>query len=99
MNHPIIQPPAIKRSDSGRLGQFLIPKGGENEAPGKPRSVTAWNPKQPYINDVNGCFNWMISNLYIGNGWFTISIHLKKGLFGVPFVHLLTKLGGGWVVL
>ena len=27
-----------------------------------------WNPKQPLIN---GCFNWMIPNLYIGNGGFT----------------------------
>ncbi len=27
-----------------------------------------WNPKQPFIN---GCFNWMIPNLYIGNGCFT----------------------------
>ena len=28
----------------------------------------SWNPKQPFIN---GCFNWMIPNLYIGNGCFT----------------------------
>ena len=28
----------------------------------------AWNPKHPFIN---GCFNWMIPNLYIGNGCFT----------------------------
>ena len=27
-----------------------------------------WNPKQPFTN---GCFNWMIPNLYIGNGCFT----------------------------
>ena len=27
-----------------------------------------WNPKQPFIN---GCFNWMIPNLYIGNGCLT----------------------------
>ena len=30
--------------------------------------VHAWNPKQPFIN---GCFNWMIPNLYIENGCFT----------------------------
>ena len=30
--------------------------------------IMAWNPKQPFIN---GCFNWMIPNLYIGNGCFT----------------------------
>ena len=28
----------------------------------------SWNPKQPFIND---CFNWMIPNLYIGNGCLT----------------------------
>ena len=27
-----------------------------------------WNPKQSFIN---GCFNWMIPNLYIENGCFT----------------------------
>ena len=31
-----------------------------------------WNPKQPFIN---GCFNWMIPNLYIGNGWKSPNIH------------------------
>ena len=30
--------------------------------------LCTWNPKQPFIN---GCFNWMIANLYIGNGCFT----------------------------
>ena len=34
---------------------------------GKKTSHT-WNPKHPFIN---GCFNWMIPNLYIGNGCFT----------------------------
>ena len=29
---------------------------------------TTWNPKQPFIN---GCFNWMIPNLFIENGCFT----------------------------
>ena len=28
----------------------------------------SWNLKHPFIN---GCFNWMIQNLYIGNGCFT----------------------------
>ena len=28
---------------------------------------TSWNPKHPFIN---GCFNWMIPNLYIENGCF-----------------------------
>ena len=31
-------------------------------------SRATWNPKQP---DVYGCFNWMIPNLYLGNGCFT----------------------------
>ena len=30
--------------------------------------ITSSNPKQPFIN---GCFNWMIPNLYIENGCFT----------------------------
>ena len=30
--------------------------------------IFTWNPKQPFIT---GCFNWMIPNLYIGNGCFT----------------------------
>ena len=32
------------------------------------QTLNAWNPKQQFIN---GCFNWMIPNLYIGNGCFT----------------------------
>ena len=31
-------------------------------------SISTWNPKQPFIN---GCFNWMIQNLYMGNGCLT----------------------------
>ena len=30
--------------------------------------IHTWNPKQPFIN---GCFNWMIPNLYIESGCFT----------------------------
>ena len=29
--------------------------------------IYIWNPKQPFTN---GCFNWMIPNLYIENGCF-----------------------------
>ena len=29
---------------------------------------STWNPKQPFIN---GCFNWMIPNLYVENDCFT----------------------------
>ena len=31
-------------------------------------SIYSWNPKQPFIN---GCFNWMIQNLYMGNSCLT----------------------------
>ena len=30
--------------------------------------IGTWNPKQPFID---GCFSWMIPNLYIENGCFT----------------------------
>ena len=39
------------------------------------------NPKQSFIN---GCFNWMIPNLYIGNGWLFHQTSIYKWLFGVP---------------
>ncbi len=35
---------------------------------------STWNPKQPFRN---GCFNWMLCNLYLGNGWKSPNIHLK----------------------
>ena len=34
----------------------------------KPKNIPTCNPKQPFIN---GCFSWMIPNLYIGTGCFT----------------------------
>ena len=36
---------------------------------------------QPFIN---GCFNWMIPNLYIGNGWKSPNIHFLMVGLGVP---------------
>ena len=43
--------------------------GSEIKAVGGRKSSTVhghtWNPKQPFLN---GCFNWMIPNLYIENG-------------------------------
>ena len=36
--------------------------------------VTTWNPKSQFFS---GCFNWMIPNLYLGNGWKSANIHLK----------------------
>ena len=38
------------------------------------KAIATWNPKQLFIN---GCFNWMIPNLYIENG------------FGVPGTSVL----------
>jgi len=38
----------------------------------------SWNPKQP---DFYGCFNWMIPNLYLGNGCFT-KHPFKRGCLG-----------------
>ena len=35
-------------------------------------NINTWNPKQPFRN---GCFNWMIPNLYIENGWKSPNIH------------------------
>ena len=49
------------------------------------RLLTAWNPKQPLIN---GCFNWMIPNLYIGNGWKSPFPSTLNWLFGVPGVSV-----------
>ncbi len=37
-----------------------------------------WYPKQPFFN---GCFNWMIPNLYVGNGCFT-KHPFKNGCLG-----------------
>ena len=45
------------RNNSG-LGILICPRRIE---------VSTWNPKHPFIN---GCFNWMIPNLCIGNGCF-----------------------------
>ena len=50
--------------------------------PWKLGTIATWNPKQPFIN---GCFNWMIPNLYIGNGCFTKhQTSIYKWLFRVP---------------
>ena len=49
----------------GRPGEG-IPFRGSHVSP--ERLWSTWNPKQPFIN---GCFNWMILNLYRGNGCLT----------------------------
>ena len=36
------------------------------------------NNLEPQVQPlINGCFNWMIPNLYIGNGWKSPNIHFK----------------------
>ena len=64
-----------KRRSARRFSQFLVNCTKRRFRAGHPAVsvwisgfITAWNPKQPFIN---GCFNWMIPNLYIGNGCFT----------------------------
>ena len=39
-------------------------------------------PGTPKNQFFYGCFNWMIPNLYIGNGWKSPNIHLKDGCVG-----------------
>ena len=36
---------------------------------------------------INGCFNWKISNLYIGNGWKSPFPSILNWLFGVPGLY------------
>ena len=54
----------------------------------------SWNPKQPFIN---GCFNWMIPNFYIGNGCFTKHPFLTGclGFQGVIYQQAFCRLRGG----
>ena len=42
-----------------------------------------WNPKQPFIN---GCFNWMISNL-LHRKWLFHETSIFHWLFGVPSIR------------
>ena len=44
--------------------------------------ISTWNPKQ---QDFYGCFNWMIPNLYLGNGCFT-KRPCKTGCLGFQVV-------------
>ena len=52
-----------------------------------------WVPGTPKQAFINGCFNWMIPNLYIEHGCFTISIHLYMVGPGVPPVSILNFWG------
>ena len=47
--------------------------------------ISTSNPKQPFIN---GCFNWMIPNLYIYRKWLFHQTSIYKWLFGVPGMGL-----------
>ena len=64
--------------------------------------TSTWNPKQPFIN---GFFNWMIPNLYLGNGWKSPNIHpfingclgfqvlIRKSIFLLVFeVFIVTEM-------
>ena len=48
------------------------------------KNTSTWYPKHPLQN---GCFSWMIPNLYLGNGCFT-KLPWKNWLFGVPGMFL-----------
>ena len=54
--------------------------------------TVSWNPKQPFIN---GCFNWMIPNLYIVNGCFTKHLFINGCLefqdLGVPGMYTVFR--------
>ena len=61
-------------------------------------NYTTWSPKQPVIN---GCFNWMVPNLYIGNGCFTKHLFINGCLEfqvfhqpGFPGTKKATETGG-----
>ena len=56
--------------------------------------VISWNPKQPFIN---GCFNWMIPNLYIGNGCFTKHLFIN-GCLGFQAIKSLGMVKSVFVV-
>ena len=50
-------------------------------------NICAWNSKQPVFY---GCFNWMIQNLYMGNGCFTKHPFINACLeFQVIFISYL----------
>ena len=44
--------------------------------------ICTWNVKHSFIN---GCFNWIFSNLYIGNGWQSPNIHFKLVVWGCRY--------------
>ena len=53
--------------DTKILLKSMVRKSQQSSWWGKSSTVHShtWNPKQPFLN---GCFNWMIPNLYIENG-------------------------------
>ena len=61
-----LQAPAWPGDISRKAFQAI--KSATSQPPHPAKSIPTCNPKQPFIN---GCFNWMIPNLYIENGCFT----------------------------
>ena len=55
-----------------------------------------WNPKQPFIN---GCFNWMIPNLYIGNSCFTKHLFINGCLGFQVAIIMIYCLKSRWLLL
>ncbi len=64
-------------SVDGNLGWWII-------RTTQPDIIYTWNSKQPVRY---GCFNWMIKNLYMGNGCLT-KHPFKNWLFAVPGVYI-----------
>ena len=50
--------------------------------------IHSWYPKQPFFN---GCFNWMIPNLYIHGKWLFHQTSIKRLLFGALGLNVLDR--------
>ena len=80
----------VQRNFNGRKESnvfFLFPKQNPDKScinVGRVLKISSWNMTYEFLN---GCFNWMIPNLYIGNG--CLSKHpFQLWFFGVPGVVL-----------
>ena len=56
-----------------------------------PKTLKPGTSKHPVFN---GCFNWMIPNHYIKNGWKSPNIHQKNGCFGYTKTSFVDNLPG-----
>ena len=72
---------------NGCNGVFLQPTVNSSTytSPTKSHIYHTWDLKHLFIN---GCFNYMIPSLYIGNGCLTISIHFKLVVWGSRYVYI-----------